>query len=293
MKLHRQKKGVPFNNPFENEPVKPKKRGRPKKIIEKNSGSVVEDIYLCENYIAQLSSYDSYTIEYISTCLSTNVKSYIQSFIKDFRNIVNKKARAYKYISLSGVRFIAVHKSPMSAPLLDFRIVCTSFEAALFIFSHLGPVWGDAATSRRAAFHIWGSETLGTGKTKRAQRVGGSFDLETGGRWASYFTQATGDWWLVPSTKYEYDFTPADVARVAAAAWRHFSPTHLTLGNLSIVKGAVGFCQSLRPDGTVIFNDDKNIYHGFRAQQCFGEFYNKGTRRIENHRDGRQWWMWK
>lgn len=269
-----------------------RRRGRPKKnYSEKKFGSLIEEksstpLRLQKSILSQFATFDAFTIEYITPVHTTDVTEKVHTIVNALRDIINKKARSFPCLELSGVRFITPRNYGCGNSLVDIRIVCTSFEGALFIFAHLAEfLYSDGKGYTGTAYHLYGVE-----KNLTTQRRAGSFDMETGGRWRSFFSDVSGDWWLTPAVNYSRSMLAPDFARVAAAAFRHFRPSHLSLFDLAIIKGAIGYCERLRPDGTVIFNEPRNVYKGFRGVQPFGVFYNMKQRRVEIHRAGFPWY---
>lgn len=286
-----------FKNPepfgeYEN---KKRPRGRPrKKLSKKNIGSLIAEnssapVILSRSILYEFQQFDAYTLEWIAPVRNSQVETKIAEFVADFRDIVNKKSRAFPALELSGVRCITPREQFAGFTLLDLRVVCTTFEAALFIFSHLAEKWCNKSLRKGytgTALHLYGVEENLTN-----QRRAGSFDMETGGRWSSFFFES-GDYWIKPAVDYSREMRAADYARVVAAAFRWFHPSHLVMQDFAIVRGAVGYCHTLNDDGTLKLNQPQIIYKGFRAVQNFGGFYNAKKRRVEYHRNGIPWYKW-
>lgn len=273
-------------------PAKKTGRGRPrKKIIEKNFGSLVGKnctaLQMAATQIEQLKFYNAYTIEWIAPVRNLQLEKFCKEFVAELRDIINKKSRKYPALNLSGIRTIVPRNVAAGKTLLEIRIVCTTFEGALFIFSHLAHYfYKDKGGYTGTALHLYGVDD-----NLKRQRRAGSFDLETGGRWSSYFYD-NGGYWLVPSVDYARAMLPADYARVTAAAFRNFSPSHLCIYDLTLVKGALGYCERVNDKGEVVINKPRTIYKGFRTAQTFGLLYNVQHRREEMHVAGSPWYYY-
>lgn len=277
---------------FEDYPNKKRPVGRPrKKLLQKNIESLIAkneriDYTLTNVEYSAFNMYDAFTIEWIVPVKNSEVENHIKEFIKAWRDILKNKARKYPALDLSGVRFIVPRDSYNGTTLVEYRVICTTFESALFIYSHLAAHYYGNLGYTGLAFHLYGTD-----ETRKVQNRGGSFDLETGGRWSSFYYESTNDRWIIPAVDYQDKADANTIARVTAAAFRNYKPTHISCHDIAIVKGAVKFCEKLTERG-VCNPGWKNVYRGFRSEQNFGLLYNIRTRRIECHRREIAWYNW-
>lgn len=260
------------------------KRGRPHKNYEKKIvGSLIPENSTCKaesdvrkKALSALRAYDAWTVEVVYVCHISHLENELAEWVKRLRYIIDKKARAFPNLDLSGVWMKRGYDYAPNS-IVDFRVICTNFPCAVFIASNL-------ATYLEHSFKGLNFELEVPDINKRKLNSNmGHFDMLNEGFWNSEKGFENTVELVAEPFHRDFKLTEKHYYRVMYSAKRAFNFSRLMCGpenKLQLIKGALDYCC----DADDIRHDNKTIYQsGGRSFQTFGKFYNSKLRREEYH----------
>lgn len=286
-----------------------KKKGRPpKKLCEKNVGSVIREnpddlspFQITYSYTQELAGFDAWTIENVEHVSEFTFVKWGEARKETFRYIVNKSARAYKGVTLGGIRHLEFHRlGALNTIFGEFRVVCISPACAVFIFVHLLQKLKVYNTLGYRGLQVQviggGVEDVKKKNKKRMWERAGDFDMETCGMWKSKYSNIFNAWIIRPCPDVkDFELNVYHLARLFHSLIRCFQPEQIIVGDWQLIKGAVGWCKSYNEKGEMVHNGDRIIRVDTRWRSCqdFGTRYNMRARCLEYQRPryrGEGWW---